>query len=166
MLSSQLAIALENVQVHAALQQEIEDHKQAEAELQHALAKVAQLQDQLQAENVYLRDEMARDYAFEEIVGHSSALRHVLHQVERVAVTETTVLILGETGTGKELIARAIHHHSARKDRPLVKVDCAALPPTLIESELFGYEKGAFTGALKRKVGRFELARCRHALPG
>ena len=157
-LSLQLAIALENGQLHAALQQEIEGRKQAEAELQHALAKVAQLQDQLQAENVYLHDEMARDYAFEEIVGHSSALRHVLHQVERVAVTEATVLILGETGTGKELIARAIHHHSARKDRPLVKVNCAALPPTLIESELFGYEKGAFTGALKRKVGRFELA--------
>jgi transcriptional regulator with GAF, ATPase, and Fis domain len=157
-LSLQLAMALENVQLQAALQQEIEGHKQAEAELQHAFAKVAQLQDQLQAENVYLHDEMARDYAFEEIVGHSSALRHVLHQVERVAVTEATVLILGETGTGKELIARAIHHHSARQDRPLVKINCAALPPTLIESELFGYEKGAFTGALKRKVGRFELA--------
>ena len=118
--------ALEHAQFHAALQQEIEGRKQAEAALQHALAKVAQLQDQLQAENVYLRDEMARDYAFEEIVGHSPALRHVLHQVERVAVTDTTVLILGETGTGKELIARAIHHHSARKDRPLVKVNCAA----------------------------------------
>ena len=157
-LSSQLAMALENAQVHAALQQEIEDRKQAEAALQHALADVAQLQDRLKAENGYLRDEIERDYAFEEIVGHSSALRHVLQQVERVAVTDTTVLLLGETGTGKELIARAIHHHSARKDRPLVKVNCAALPPTLIESELFGHEKGAFTGALARKMGRFELA--------
>ena len=157
-LLSQPAMALENAQVHAALQQEIEDRKQAEAALQHALADVAQLQDRLKAESGYLRDEIERDYAFEEIVGHSSALRHVLQQVERVAVTDTTVLILGETGTGKELVARAIHRHSARKDRPLVKVDCAALPPTLIESELFGYEKGAFTGALTRKVGRFELA--------
>jgi transcriptional regulator with GAF, ATPase, and Fis domain len=157
-LSAQLAMALENVQVHAALQQEIEGRKHAEATLQQALTEVAQLQDQLQVENVYLRDELARDYAFEEIVGHSPALRRVLQQVERVAVTDTTVLILGETGTGKELIARAIHGHSARKDRPLVKVNCAALPPTLIESELFGHEKGAFTGALARRIGRFELA--------
>ena len=157
-LSSQLAMAFENAQVHAALQQEIEDRKQTEAALQHALADVAQLQYRLQAENGYLHDEMARDYEFEEIVGHSSAMRHVLQQVERVAVTDTTVLLLGETGTGKELIARAIHHHSARKDRPLIKVNCAALPPSLIESELFGHEKGAFTGALARKMGRFELA--------
>jgi transcriptional regulator with GAF, ATPase, and Fis domain len=157
-LSLQLAMALENAQVHEALQQEIEDRKRAEATLQQALTEVAQLQDQLQVENAYRRDEMARDYAFEEIVGHSPALRRVLQQVERVAVTDTTVLILGETGTGKELIARAIHYHSARKDRPLVKVNCAALPPTLIESELFGHEKGAFTGALARKIGRFELA--------
>jgi transcriptional regulator with GAF, ATPase, and Fis domain len=157
-LSLQLAMALENAQVHEALQQEIEDRKRAEATLQQALTEVAQLQDQLQVENAYRRDEMARDYAFEEIVGHSPALRRVLQQVERVAVTDTTVLILGETGTGKELIARAIHYHSARKDRPLVKVNCAALPPTLIESELFGHEKGAFTGALARRIGRFELA--------
>jgi transcriptional regulator with GAF, ATPase, and Fis domain len=157
-LSSHLAMALAHAQVQAALQQEIEDRKQAEAALQHALAEVAQLQDQLQAEHVDLHHEMACDNDFEEIVGHSPALLRMLHQVERVAGTDTTVLILGETGTGKELIARAIHHHSARQDRPLVKVDCAALPPTLIESELFGYEKGAFTGALTRKVGRFELA--------
>jgi transcriptional regulator with GAF, ATPase, and Fis domain len=157
-LSSQLAMAFEHAQVHTALQQAIEARQQAEAALQHALAKIVQLQDRLQAEHVDLHLEMARDYDFEEIVGHSPALLRVLHQVERVAGTDTTVLILGETGTGKELLARAIHHHSARRERPLVKVDCAALPPTLIESELFGHEKGAFTGALTRKVGRFELA--------
>ncbi len=153
-----LATALEHAQVQAALQQAIEARQQAEAALHQARAEVAQLHEQLQAERVELHQEMTRDYAFEEIVGHSPALMRVLHQVEQVAVTDATVLILGETGTGKELIARAIHHHSARQDRPLVKVNCAALPPTLIESELFGYEKGAFTGALTRKMGRFELA--------
>ena len=153
-----LATALEHAQVQAALQQAIEARQQAEAALHQARAEVAQLHEQLQAERVEFHQEMTRDYAFEEIVGHSPALMRVLHQVEQVAVTDATVLILGETGTGKELIARAIHHHSARQDRPLVKVNCAALPPTLIESELFGYEKGAFTGALTRKMGRFELA--------
>jgi transcriptional regulator with GAF, ATPase, and Fis domain len=157
-LTSQLAISLEHAQIQAALQAEIEDRKQAEAALQTALTEIAQLQTRLQAENGYRRDEIEDDYDFEGIVGHSPALLRVLQQVERVAGTDTTVLILGETGTGKELLARAIHHHSARRDRPLVKVDCAALPPTLIESELFGHEKGAFTGALTRKMGRFELA--------
>ena len=157
-LAAQLAISLENARVHEALQQEIADHKQATQALQTALTEVAQLQERLQAENSYLREEIRSDANFEEIVGRSPALMQVLHQVERVAVTDTTVLILGETGTGKELIARAIHNRSTRKDRPLVKVNCAALPSTLIESELFGHEKGAFTGAFTRKVGRFELA--------
>jgi predicted ATPase/transcriptional regulator with GAF, ATPase, and Fis domain len=157
-LAAQMAISLENARVHAALQQEIADHKQAGQALHKALTEVAQLQERLQAENSYLREEIRHDANFEEIVGRSPVLMQVLHQVERVAVTDTTVLILGETGTGKELIARAIHNHSMRKDRPLVKVNCAALPPTLIESELFGHEKGAFTGAFTRKVGRFELA--------
>jgi transcriptional regulator with GAF, ATPase, and Fis domain len=157
-LAAQLAISLENARVHEALQQEIADHKQAEQALHKALTEVAQLQERLQAENSYLREEIRIDANFEEIVGRSPALMKVLHQVERVAVTDTTVLILGETGTGKELIARAIHNRSTRKDRPLVKVNCAALPSTLIESELFGHEKGAFTGAFTRKVGRFELA--------
>jgi transcriptional regulator with GAF, ATPase, and Fis domain len=157
-LAAQLAISLENARVHEALQQEIADHKQAAQALHTALTEVAQLQERLQAENSYLREEIRHDANFEEIVGRSPALMKVLHQVERVAVTDTTVLILGETGTGKELIARAIHNRSPRKDRPLVKVNCAALPSTLIESELFGHEKGAFTGAFTRKVGRFELA--------
>jgi formate hydrogenlyase transcriptional activator len=157
-LAAQLAISLENARVHEALQQAIADHKQAAQALHKALTEVAQLQERLQAENSYLREEIRSDANFEEIVGRSPALMQVLRQVERVAVTDTTVLILGETGTGKELIARAIHNHSMRKDRPLVKVNCAALPSTLIESELFGHEKGAFTGAFTRKVGRFELA--------
>jgi transcriptional regulator with GAF, ATPase, and Fis domain len=157
-LAAQLAMAFEHTRVQAALEQAIEARQQAEAALQQALAEVARLHDRLQVEHVDLHDVMARDHDFEEIVGHSPALLRVLHQVEQVAGTETTVLIQGETGTGKELIARAIHRHSARQDRPLVTVNCAALPPTLIESELFGYEKGAFTGALTRKVGRFERA--------
>jgi transcriptional regulator with GAF, ATPase, and Fis domain len=155
---SHLAMVLERAQVHAALQAEIEEREQTEAALQTALTEIAHLQDRLQAENGYLHKEIESDYDFDGIVGRSPALLRVLHQLERVATTDTMVLILGETGTGKELIARAIHHHSARQHRPLVKVNCAALPPTLIESELFGYEKGAFTGALTRKVGRFELA--------
>jgi transcriptional regulator with GAF, ATPase, and Fis domain len=157
-LASHLAMALVSAQVQAALQQAIQARQQAEAALRTALTEIAQLHDRLQAENGDFRPALEGDYDFEGIVGHSPALLRVLHQVEQVAGTETTVLIQGETGTGKELIARAIHRHSARQDRPLVTVNCAALPPTLIESELFGYEKGAFTGALTRKVGRFERA--------
>jgi transcriptional regulator with GAF, ATPase, and Fis domain len=157
-LSWHLAIFLEVAQVRDALQRAIEDCRQAQAALQEALAEVTRLKGGRRAEHIHLRDAMEGDDEFDEIVGRSPALLRVLHQVKRVAGTDTTVLILGETGTGKELIARAIHHHSGRKDRPLVRVNCAALPPTLIESELFGHEKGAFTGALARKVGRFELA--------
>jgi transcriptional regulator with GAF, ATPase, and Fis domain len=116
------------------------------------------LHEQLQAEHDSWHQALAGECDFDGIVGRSPALLRVLHQVERVAATDSTVLLLGETGTGKELIAQALHHRSARQQRPLVKVNCAALPSALIESELFGYEKGAFTGALMRKVGRFELA--------
>jgi transcriptional regulator with GAF, ATPase, and Fis domain len=112
----------------------------------------------LEAQNVYLKEEIKGAHNFEEIIGSSSSLKKVLKNVERVAPTDSTVLLLGETGTGKELIARAIHNLSSRKDRVLVKVNCAAIPAGLIESELFGHEKGAFTGALSRKIGRFELA--------
>ncbi len=104
------------------------------------------------AENTYRSDN------FEEIVGRSAAMKRVLAEVETVAPTDATVLILGETGTGKELIARAVHRLSARKDRPFVTLNCAAIPTGLLESELFGYEKGAFTGALAQKIGRFEMA--------
>jgi PAS domain S-box-containing protein len=112
----------------------------------------------LEAQNVYLQEEIKGTHNFEELIGSSSTLKKVLKNVERVAPTDSTVLITGETGTGKELIARAIHNLSPRKNKPLVKVNCAAIPAGLIESELFGHEKGAFTGALTKKMGRFELA--------
>ncbi len=131
---------------------------ESNAALQAALAEVEVLKNRLQAENVYLREEIHREHNFEEIISSSSALAKVLREVEQVAATEATVLILGETGTGKELLARAVHQRSQRAERPLVKVNCAALPENLIESELFGHEKGAFTGAIERRIGRFELA--------
>ena len=116
------------------------------------------LKDQLYRENLVLRDEVDRASMFEEIVGSSNALRTVLSRVARVAPTDSTVFITGETGTGKELIARAVHRRSQRSGRPFVSVNCAALAPALISSELFGHEKGAFTGATQRRLGRFELA--------
>ena len=112
----------------------------------------------LQQQNLYLQEEIKAVHNFEEIIGQSPALTAVLDNVRRVAATDATVLITGETGTGKELIARAIHSSSRRKDKPLIKINCAALPAGLVESELFGHEKGAFTGAIARRVGRFELA--------
>lgn len=111
-----------------------------------------------EAENAVWRDQVLQSYDFDDLVGESLALKRVLEQVEQVAPTDSTVLILGETGTGKELIANAIHQRSRRAGRPLIRVNCAALPATLIESELFGHEKGAFTGAVSRKIGRFEVA--------
>jgi predicted ATPase/transcriptional regulator with GAF, ATPase, and Fis domain/tRNA A-37 threonylcarbamoyl transferase component Bud32 len=120
--------------------------------------EIERLKDRLQAENVHLIEEIRSQQGFEEIVGRTPALKRVLSQIEQVAQTDATVLITGETGTGKELVAKAIHNHSRRHDRPLVSVNCGAISPGLVESELFGHEKGAFTGALSRKVGRFELA--------
>jgi formate hydrogenlyase transcriptional activator len=121
-------------------------------------AEIRRLQERLEAENVYLAEEIQTQRGFEEIVGRTPALQRALARVEQVAATDSTVLILGETGTGKELIARAIHGHSGRRDRPMVSVNCGAISPGLVESELFGHERGAFTGALARKIGRFELA--------
>ncbi len=121
-------------------------------------AEIRRLAARLEAENVYLREEIASVHGFREIVGTSPPVQGALYKVEQVAPTDAPVLILGETGTGKELFARAVHDHSPRSDRPLVKVNCAALPSTLIESELFGHVKGAFTGATAAKAGRFELA--------
>jgi chemotaxis protein methyltransferase CheR len=128
------------------------------AELRRALDEVAQLKDKLESENIYLREEIRSTHGYEEIVGESIGLREVLYKVRQVASTDASVLLLGETGTGKELIAHAIHKGSLRSGRSLVRVNCAALPSTLIESELFGHEKGAFTGAHTTRVGRFELA--------
>ncbi len=120
--------------------------------------EVAQLKTRLEAENLYLREEIKLDHHFDDIIGKSQAMKAVLRNVEQVAPTDATVLILGETGTGKELIARAIHDLSPRSARPLVRVNCGAIPANLVESELFGHEKGAFTGALAKRIGRFELA--------
>ncbi len=131
---------------------------QLREKLRQAVAENAWLHERLRAEERYLQEAIGGTPDFEDIVGQSTALRRVFHKVEQVAPTDSSVLILGETGTGKELIARAIHNRSRRRERPLVVVNCAALPSTLIESEFFGHEKGAFTGALARKIGRFELA--------
>ncbi len=134
------------------------ERKESEFALQTAHEELHQLKNQLEAENIYLQQELQLDEKFGEIIGQSDAIKYVLFKITQVAPTDSTVLITGETGTGKELVARAIHGASLRKDRPLIKVNCAALSPTLIESELFGHEKGAFTGAIGRKQGRFELA--------
>ena len=138
---------------------DVTDRMRAEEALKVALAQVSELKDQLEAENIVLQEEIKLEHNFGEIVGNSDAIKYVLYKIEQVAPTDTAVLILGETGTGKELVARAIHNESSRRDRPLVKVNCAALPANLIESELFGHEKGAFTGAVARKLGRFEVAK-------
>jgi formate hydrogenlyase transcriptional activator len=145
-------------QANDSLRQEIAERQRVERELQESYTEIQRLKDQLHAENIYLQQEIRLEHNFDEIIGHSQALKYLLFKVEQVAATETTILITGETGTGKELIARAIHQASPRNDRPLVKVNCAALPTHLIESELFGHEKGAFTGAIMKQIGRFELA--------
>jgi formate hydrogenlyase transcriptional activator len=136
-LANQIAIAVENAS---------------------AYGEVSQLKDRLAQENVYLESEIRDELLFEDIVGNSQALQHVLREVETVAPADSTVLIYGETGTGKELIARAVHNLSSRKPKAFVKLNCAAIPTGLLESELFGHEKGAFTGAFTQRVGRFELA--------
>jgi formate hydrogenlyase transcriptional activator len=132
--------------------------KQADESLRQAYAEIHELKEQLEKENAYLREEIDLEQHHNAVVGNSAAIRAVLKKAEQVASTDSTVLILGETGTGKELIARTIHEMSGRNKRPMVKTNCAALPATLIESELFGREKGAYTGALAREIGRFELA--------
>jgi len=132
--------------------------ERAKCELERARREIRELRDRVEAETVYLRQETLRAQGFDDIVGVSPALSKILHQVEQVCTADSPVLLLGETGTGKDLVARAIHERGRRRGGPLVAVNCAALPDALIESELFGYEKGAFTGAVARTPGRFEMA--------
>jgi formate hydrogenlyase transcriptional activator len=165
----QLPEMMARVQTHLTLRQLQRELEQTNAQLEErvaertqalttALAQLDASKNQLQAENTYLRDEIKETGGFGEIVTQSPAFTPILRKVEQVAPTPTTVLILGESGTGKELLARAIHQRSPRKNQPMIKVNCAALPPNLFESELFGHEKGSFTGAVNQKIGRFELA--------
>jgi formate hydrogenlyase transcriptional activator len=140
------------------LTQEIAERKKAEESLHGTYIEIKKLKDRLQAENIYLQQEVEKQYNFGEIIGKSRALSHVFSQVEQVAPMNATVLLLGETGTGKGVVARAIHSSSSRKGRPLITVNCTTLPATLVESELFGRERGAFTGSDARQIGRFELA--------
>jgi formate hydrogenlyase transcriptional activator len=142
---------IERMEAHRKLEK-------ANQELQLRLKEIEQLKNQLQAENKYLQEEIKLNHNFEEIISVSKNFQKILQQIEQVAETNATVLILGESGTGKELIARAIHNISHRRKKVLVKVNCATLPANLIESELFGHERGAFTGAMEKKIGRFELA--------
>jgi formate hydrogenlyase transcriptional activator len=138
--------------------EDVTARKRAELDLQKAFSEIERLKDRLERENVCLREEIQLRYEYDEIVGKSAAIKAVMAQVEQVADTPASVLLMGETGTGKELFARAIHKLSPRKDSAMVAVNCAALPATLVESELFGREAGAYTGALSKQIGRFEMA--------
>jgi DNA-binding NtrC family response regulator len=140
------------------LMQEIGERKKAEVSLQGTYAEIKGLKDRLQAENIYLQQEVDQQYNYGEIIGQSDILAQVFMRVDQVAPMNATVLLLGETGTGKGMVARAIHSRSTRKDRPLITVNCTTLPAALVESELFGRERGAFTGSDARQIGRFELA--------
>jgi DNA-binding NtrC family response regulator len=140
------------------LTHEIAERKKTEDSLQTAYLEIQQLKDRLQAENMYLQREIAQEHNFGEIVGQCKALKDLFVRIKQVAPMNATVLLLGETGSGKGVVARAIHSNSSRKDRPMITVNCTALPANLIESELFGRERGAFTGAHDRQIGRFELA--------
>ena len=137
---------------------DVTDRKELETQLRQSLEEVQRLRDRLHEENVFLREQLRRGDGHDRIVGESEAVLKMLAQARRVAPTDATVLVTGETGTGKELLAQAIHDMSGRSAKAMVTVNCAALPPALIESELFGREKGAYTGAMTRQVGRFELA--------
>jgi transcriptional regulator with GAF, ATPase, and Fis domain/predicted ATPase len=158
LLGGQAAVALENAKLYDEMKLEVARRSSAETAARSALAEVKELKTRVEAENVYLREEISTQHNFNEIVGNSPALLTALRALEQVAPTDATVLVLGPTGSGKELVARAIHTRSRRCDRTLVKVNCGAIPAGLVESELFGHAKGAFTGAVERRVGRFELA--------
>ncbi|TNE45707.1 MAG: PAS domain S-box protein [Deltaproteobacteria bacterium] len=151
-------IRIDKMDYFLLIGRDIREKKREEANLRDSISELSTLKTRLETENVYLKDEIKTKHDFTQLVGDSSKLKAALHKVELVAQTDTTVLILGETGTGKELIAHSIHELSQRSDRPLVKVNCATLPANLIESELFGHERGAFTSAYQQRIGRFELA--------
>lgn len=137
---------------------DISEIKKAQEKIAEQLEEIERLKDQLEVENIHLRNELLATNSYSDIIGESDILKYILYRVEQVAPLDTTVLLEGETGTGKELFARAIHQKSKRRDKVLITVNCASLPASLIESELFGHEKGAFTGALQKQIGRFELA--------
>ncbi len=147
-----------NITLEKLVNEKTAQLKEAFDDLQQAYNEINLLKEKLLSENIMLKEEIKIHKSFDEIIGHNESLQRVLKQVEQVASTDATVLIMGETGTGKELIARAIYNNSQRKNKQFVKINCASIPATLIESELFGHEKGAFTGALQKKIGRFELA--------
>jgi len=151
-------IQFEDMEYACSMVRDISERKQKEAALRGALLEIRELKEKLEAENNYLQEEIEVQHNFGEIVSNSKKFKKVLKEIEQVADTSSTVLVTGESGTGKELIARALHQLSRRSKRPMIKVNCAALPANLIESELFGHEKGAFTGALAKKIGKFELA--------
>jgi formate hydrogenlyase transcriptional activator len=156
----ELAQQKEQVLLHqdAEFVSQIADQVALTIEVSQAYAEIKELKEQLSREKLYLEGEIRSEQGFEEIIGRSSAIRSVLREIETVAPTDSTVLIYGETGTGKELVARAIHERSPRDSKAFVKLNCAAIPTGLLESELFGHERGAFTGAIMQRVGRFELA--------
>ncbi len=137
---------------------DLTERKQHAFELRKAYREISKLKEKLENENIYLKSELKQVFNFENILTNNEKFKETLEMIGNVSLSDSTVLILGETGTGKELIARAIHQLSKRNKAPLIKINCAAIPPTLIESELFGHEKGAFTGAIQRKIGRFEMA--------
>ncbi|HYX42158.1 MAG TPA: sigma-54 dependent transcriptional regulator, partial [Pyrinomonadaceae bacterium] len=143
-----------------AMKEGAHDFLQKPVDSNHLLLLIERALEQarLRTENILLREEWSRRYGFPRIIGESDAIKRAVAETQRVAPTEATVLLLGESGTGKELFARAVHHLSPRRDKPLVAINCAAIPETLIESELFGHERGAFTGATERRPGKFELA--------
>ena len=141
---AQLSIAISNTQANERIERQLEE--------------ISMYKEQLEKEKLYLQEEVSSGYTYDDIIGKSASMQTVFHLLSQVSFTNSTVLLLGETGTGKELIARAIHNSSSRKDKLMVKVNCASIPPNLIESELFGHEKGSFTGAVERRIGKFELA--------
>ena len=156
---AELLLRVHNLlEVRLLYKQIADDNAMLEQTVRERTAEIEELKNRFQAESIYLQQDIAREFNFGEIIGRSAALEQVFFKVEQVAPQDTTVLLLGETGTGKGAVARALHSRSARKHRPIVTVDCTALPANLIESELFGREKGAFTGSDARQMGRFELA--------